>query len=242
MRSTIQSEALRCVSGLSLLAVYLVAFLLPAFVLFSDGSRLDVAGLDPAAATTRLLEPLAWSAVSAAFVGAYGVTREYYYGSMDRTLTSVGFRRAFAGKLVAGVLVALALSVGLFVVWTTGVAVFLSRSGLSLTLTPDGWRLCAGALVGGVLGALIGGAIGWITRNYYVTAVLVLVLPMVGELALLRTVPEVAKFSPGLALAALGVPGYQGRLLEFGPALVVALAWTAGLVAVAWTGGRRRAG
>lgn len=90
MRGTIQSEALRCVSGLSLLAVYLVAFLLPAFVLFSDGSRLDVAGLDSVAGTTRLLEPLAWSAVSAAFVGAYGVTREYYYGSMDRTLTSVG--------------------------------------------------------------------------------------------------------------------------------------------------------
>ena len=60
--------------------------------------------------------------------------------------------------------------------------------------------------------------------------------------ALLRTAPEVAKFSPGLVLAALSVPEYQGHLLEFGPALVVALAWAAGLVAVAWAGGRRRTG
>ncbi|WP_226531480.1 ABC transporter permease [Microbacterium paraoxydans] len=242
MKSAIHSEVLRSVSGLSLLAVYLVALLLPAFVLFSDGSRLDVAGLDSVTATARLLEPLAWSGISAAFVGAYGVTREYYYGSMDRTLTGVGFRRAFGGKLIAGVLVALTLSLGLFVVWSAGVAVFLSVSGLSFAPAPDGWRIYAGAVIGGMLGALIGGSIGWITRNYYATAVIVLVLPMVGELALLRTAPEVARFSPGLVLAALSVPEYQGHLLEFGPALVVALAWAAGLVAVAWAGGRRRTG
>ena len=74
MKDTVRSEALRSVSGSSILAVYLVAVLMPVFVLFSDGSRFDLAGLDPATATALLLEPLAWSAVSAAFVGAYGVT------------------------------------------------------------------------------------------------------------------------------------------------------------------------
>jgi hypothetical protein len=59
------------------------------------------------------------------------------------------------------------------------------------------------------------------------------------ELALLRTAPEVARFSPGLALAALGVPGYQDRLLEFAPALSVGITWTVGLVAVAWVRGHR---
>lgn len=95
MRNAIRSEALRAVSGLSVLPVYLVALLMPVFVLVSDGSRFEFAGVDPGTATGRLLEPLAWSVVSAAFVGAYSVTREYYYGSMDRTLTGVGFRRAF---------------------------------------------------------------------------------------------------------------------------------------------------
>lgn len=240
MKGTIRSEALRSVSGSSILAVYLVAVLMPVFVLFSDGSRFDLVGLDSAAATALLLQPLAWSAISAAFVGAYGVTRECYYGSMDRTLTGVGFPRAFSGKLVAGAVVAVALSVCIFVVWTVGVSVFLSQNGLTLALTVEAWRIYAGAVVGVVLGAFIGGAIGWITRNYYVTAAIVLVLPMAAEFALLRTAPELAKFSPGLALAALSVPGYQDRLLEFAPALGIALAWAVGLVAAAWAMGRRK--
>jgi hypothetical protein len=240
MKETVRSEALRSVSGSSILAVYLVAVLMPVFVLFSDGSRFDLAGVDPAVATALLLEPLAWSAISAAFVGAYGVTRECYYGSMDRTLTGAGFPRAFSGKIVAGAVVAVALSVCIFVVWTVGVSVFLAQNGSTLALTGSAWRIYAGALVGVVLGAFIGGAIGWITRNYYVTAAIILVLPMVVEFALLRTAPELAKFSPGLVLAALGVPGYQDRLLEFVPALCLALAWAAGLVAASWGMGRRK--
>lgn len=241
MRNAIRSEALRAVSGLSVLPVYLVALLMPVFVLVSDGSRFEFAGVDPGTATGRLLEPLAWSVVSAAFVGAYSVTREYYYGSMDRTLTGVGFRRAFGGKLVAAVLAAVALSVCIFVLWTGGISVILIRNGLALALTPESWQLYAGALAGTVLGALIGVSVGWITRNYYLTAGIVLIFPMVVELALVRTAPEVAKFSPGLALAALGVPGYQGRLLEFAPALGVGLVWAAALVVIAWFRGRRGA-
>lgn len=240
MKNTIRSEVLRSVSGFSVLAVYLVALLMPVFVLFSDGARWDLAGLDPAAATALLLEPLGWCAISAAFVGAYGVTRECYYGSLDRTLTAVGFRRAFSGKLVAGVIVAVVLTSCIAVVWTLGVSLLLAREGLALVLAPDAWRLYTGVLAGAVLGSAIGGAIGWITRNYYVTAGIVLVLPMVAEFALLRTAPEVAKFSPGLVLAALSVPGYRDRLPEFAPALGVGLVWTAGLLAVAWVHGRRR--
>lgn len=240
MKRTIRSEVLRSVSGLSVSAVYLVAFLMPVFVLFSDGTRLDVAGVSADAATTRLLEPLAWSAISAAFVAAYGVTREYYYSSMDRTLTGVGFPAAFSGKLVGGALVAIVLSVCVSAVWTAGVSVVLMREGLALAFTQEAWRIYAGALVGAILGAVIGGAIGWIARNYYVTAAVILVLPMVVELALLRTAPDIAKFSPGLVLAALSVPGYQGRLLEFAPALGIGLAWAAGLTVLAWVRERRR--
>lgn len=241
MTNAIRSEVLRAVSGFSVLAVYLVALLMPAFVLVSDGSRFDLVGVDAGTATTRLLEPLAWIAVSAAFVGAYGVTRECYYASLDRTLTAVGFRRAFAAKLVAGVVVAVALSIGIFALWTAGVSILLARNGVAPALTLDAWRIYAGALVGTVLGAVVGGAIGWLTRNYYATAAIILVLPMAVEFALLRTAPEVAKYSPGLALAALGVPGYQGRLLDFLPAFGIGVAWAAALVVIAWVRGRRSA-
>lgn len=239
MSSAIRSEALRAVSGFSVLAVYLVAVLVPVFVLVSDGSRFEVAGVDAETATMRLLEPLAWLPVSAAFVGAYGVTREWYYASMDRTLTGVGFARAFSAKLVAGILVALTLSVCAVVVWTIGVAILLNRDGLALALGEDAWRLCAGAVAGSVLGAPIGASLGWITRNYYASAALILVVPIVVELALLRTAPEVVRFSPGMVLAALSVPGYQDTLLEFWPALGLGLAWSVGLVAAAWIRGRR---
>ena len=241
MRNAIRSELLRAVSGLSVLAVYLVAVLMPAFVLFSDGSRFDLAGVDSSLATSRLLEPLAWSVISAAFVGAYAVTRECYYGSMDRTLTGVGLRRAFWSKLIAAALVAVTLTVCIAVLWTAGVLVVLERNGLAFALTPVAWQVYGGALIGAVLGAFIGVSIGWITRSYYVTAAIVLVLPMVVEFALLRTAPEVAKFSPGLAIAAIGVPGYQDRLLGFAPALTVGVAWTVGLIAVAWLRERRSA-
>lgn len=240
MKNVIRSEALRAASGHSLLAVYLVAVLMPLFVLVSDGSRFEFGGFDAGAVTTRLVEPLAWCAVSAAFIGAYGVTRECYYGSMDRTLAGVGFSRAFVAKSVAGVLVAVALCLCVFVVWTLGVATVLAQNGRALVLTDEAWAIYAGTLVGAVLGAVIGAAIGWISRNYYVTAAIVLVIPMVVEFALLRTAPEIARFSPGMILAALGVPGYQDQLLDFAPALGFALVWCVGVVAVAWLRGRRR--
>lgn len=241
MTNAIRSELLRAVSGFSVLAVYAIALLMPFFVLFSDGSRFDLGGLDSGAATTRLLQPLAWCAISAAFLGAYGVTRETYYGSMDRTLTGIGYPRAFASKLIAGAFVAAVSSVCIFALWTVASAVLLARDGLTLVLTPGAWQTYAGALVGAVLGALIGGAIGWITRNYYLTAAIVLLYPMAVEFALLRSMPEVARFSPGLALAALGVPHFQDQLLEFAPALGVGLAWAVGLIAIAWVRGRRSA-
>ena len=239
MRNAVRSEVLRALSGLSVLAVYLVALLMPAFVLVSDGSRFDFASIDSATATTRLLEPLAWTAVSAAFVGAYGVTREFYYNSMGRTLTGVGFRRAFMGKLVAGALIAVVICAGIFVLWTSGIWALLTLNGVEFVLAPHGWRIYGGALMGAVLGAVIGGSIGWLTRNYYATASIILVLPMAVEFALLRTQPEIAKYSPGLVLAALGVPGFHGQLLEALPALGIGVAWAAGLATIASTRGRR---
>ncbi len=242
MSGIIRSEVLRAVSGFSVLAVYLIALLMPTFVLVSDGSHLDLDGLNAGAATTRLLEPLAWSGVSAAFVGAYAVTREYYYGSMERTLAAVGLSRLFVAKLASGVVVAVGMCACLFPIWTAGAALLLRQDGLSLTLTAEAWGVYAGASAGAVLGAVIGGAVGWICRNYYLAAAILLVYPLAVEFALLRTAPDVARYSPGLVLAAVSVPGYRDVLLTLGPALGVAFIWSICLVVIAWMRRCRRFG
>ncbi|WP_242087614.1 ABC transporter permease [Microbacterium lacticum] len=240
MIAAIRSEALRAVSGLSLWATYVLAIFVPVAVLTSDPSLTDLSGLDDSAATARLLQPLAWSFVTAAFAGAYAVTREWYYASMDRTLTEVGFRRAFWGKMVAGVMAALWITVGVCIGWTVVVLIVLSQEGRTFTLSQPGVQVYAGALIGVVPGALIGGAVGWITRNYYIGAAAVLAFPILIEFALIRTSPDLARFSPGMAIAAIGVPEYQGHLLSSAAGACIALAWTVVLVVAAWFLGRRR--
>lgn len=240
MISVIRSESLRSVSGRSLYAVYILAIFIPVVVLSSDQSLTDLTGLDAGAATAQLLQPLAWSFITAAFAGAYTVTREYYYESMDRTLTELGYLRAFWGKMVAGLIATVALALCTFAIWTGVVFVMLKQAGLALSIDEAGLRIYAGALVGVMLGALVGGAVGWISHNYYLGAAVVLGLPIGVEFALLGTSPEVARFSPGMAIAALSVPGYKDHLLEFAPAAGIAAAWTVGFVLVAWFVGRRR--
>ncbi|MFB4352813.1 ABC transporter permease [Microbacterium sp. LS_15] len=240
MTNVVRSEVLRWLSGTSVVAIYLVAVLMPVFVLLSDGGRLDLAGIDAGAATTRLLGPLAWAGVSAAFVGAYGVTRECYYASLGRTLTGVGFVRVFWGKILAGVVVGLVLVVGLLGAWTVIVGVLLHREGLALSLEGGAWRVYGGAVLGAALGASIGVAIGWIVRNYYLAAGLIILVPLALDFAMLRAVPEVARFSPGLALAALGAPDQQHRMLDFVPALGVSVAWALVLIITAWWAASRR--
>jgi ABC-2 type transport system permease protein len=238
--AAIRSESLRSISGLSLTATYILAIVVPVVVLTSDRSLTDLTGLSDGAATAQLLQPLAWSFIIAAFVGAYTVTREYYYASMDRTLTELGYSRAFWGKMVAGVITSVGLALCTFAIWTVVAFFILKQEGLAVNIDAAGLRIYAGALVGVILGSFIGGAVGWISHNYYIGAAIVLAFPIGVEFALLGSSPEIARFSPGMAIAALGVPEFRDRLLEFGPAAGIAAAWTVGLVLVAWFAGRRR--
>ncbi len=240
MITAIRSELLRSVSGLSLWAVYLLTIMVPVAVFSPNDSLAVIDEADPGMATARLLAPLAWSFVYAGFIGAYAVTREYYYDSMDRTLVELGFLRAFWGKLIAGSIMAMVLAICMFCIWTIVAFFILNQHGLPLTLTAEVWRIYGGALLGVFLGAIIGGAIGWITRNYYLGAIIVLAFPLAIEFAWLGSSPGVAKFSLGLSLAALSVPGFKNELLEMAPAMGIACVWAAGLVVLAWFLGRRR--
>lgn len=240
MTGAIRAELLRAHSGANTLAVLLLAAFIPVIVLTSDDTLGRMTSLDADTAAALTFAPLAWSFVAAAFAGAFGVTREFYYVSMGRTVVLSGFRRTFVGKQIAAVLVGLALTVGVAAAWCGVAAIVLGVNGLALAATTDVVRTVLGALPGAVLGAVMGASIGWIVGNYYAAAAIVLAGPIAFELALLGTAPDVARFLPGLSLAALASPQNHPGLLDPGPALAVAGVWTVLLAAVAWGVGRRR--
>jgi hypothetical protein len=236
----IRAEILRARSGANTLAVLLLAGFIPVIILTSDDTLGRMTSLDAAHAAPLLFAPVAWTFVVAAFAGAFGVTREFYYGSMGRSIVQVGFTRAFLGKGVAAVVVGLVLTAGLVAVWCGVVAVVLAVNGRAFAVPAAAFSTVLGAFPAALLGAVMGASIGWIVGNYYVAAAIVLAGPIAFELALLGTAPDVARFLPGLSLAALASPQNHPGLLAPGAGLAVALAWTFALTVCAWVVGRRR--
>jgi hypothetical protein len=236
----IRAELLRARSGRNTLAVLLFIVFVPFIVLTSDDTLDRVASLDADTATALVLAPLAWSFVAAAFAGAFASTREFYYHSMSRTIALTGFRRAFVAKAFAAVAVALVFSVLGVVVWTGAMAVILGVNGLTLTPTPAAAWTVLGAILGALLGAVMGAGIGWIVANYYAGAAITLAGPLAFEMVALASAPDVARFSPGLALAALASPQDRAGLLSPGLGFLIALGWALALTVVAWFVGRRR--
>lgn len=240
MIGVIRSELLRARSGANTLAVLLLGAFIPVIVLTSEDTLGQMTSMDATTATQRLLAPLAWSFVVAAFAGAFGVTREFYYGSMGRTIAQIGFRRAFLGKGIAAIGVAVALTAGVAAVWCGVAAVVLGVNGLAFSPSFGAARTVLGALPGAVLGAVLGASIGWIVGNYYAAAAIVLAGPIAFERAFLGSASEAARFSPGLSLAALASPSDHPALLEPWAGLAVALGWTLILAAGACVVGYRR--
>ncbi|MCJ1706586.1 ABC transporter permease [Microbacterium sp. VKM Ac-2923] len=240
MIGAMRAEILRARSGFNTLAVLLLAGFVPVIVLTSDDTLGRMTSLDAETAAGLLFAPVAWTFVVAAFAGAFGVTRESYYGSMGRTVVQVGFARAFVGKVLAAMVVGLVLTAGLILLWCGVVAVVLNANGLAFAPSPAVFRTALGALPATALGSVFGAAVGWIVGNYYAAAALVLAGPIALELALLGTAPDVARFLPGLSLAALASPQNHPVLLSPGGGLAVALAWALALTTGAWIVGRRR--
>lgn len=240
MIGAIGSEVLRARSGLSTLAVIVLAVFVPLIILTSDDTLGHITTMDATTATQIALAPIGWSFVAAAFTGAFGVTREFYYVSMNRTVVELGFRRVFVAKALAAVTVGLLLTTGVVAVWSAVVAIVLPLHGIAPVPSAGAAATLVGALPGAVLGSVMGASVGWIVGNYYVAAAVVLAGPLALELALLGTAPEVARFSPGLSLAGLASPQNHPDLLPAGVAGPIAVVWTVALAAAAWAIGRRR--
>src|SRR5204863_21388 len=154
------------------------------------------------------------------------------YHSIDRAALISGPTKVFAAKCLAGLAGGVGIGVLGSAFWTLVVWFVLRVNDLPFQADAGTWVMVVVCVfVCGVAGAL-GAAVGWILRGYYLTSMLVLVVPLVIELPLMLFVAGVGRFLPSGAMAGtMGVP-FEG-LLPAPIALAVLLAWTAVAVVAA---------
>lgn len=197
MREALRSELLKAFSGFWMLAVLSYGLLLP-FIMwrFFGGEARGSLAVAP---------------IAAAFCGCFLVTRDYYYGSIERVVLFNRKENVFVAKLVAGfaggVVTGLTAVVGWALVdaFSAGVAV--------------------GCLIACGLAGVFGAAVGWVLPNYYLATFVALVLPLTVETPLALLYPAVGKFLPSNSFA--GLIGVTPGLLPAGVSVVVALVWIA---------------
>ncbi|SOE01717.1 hypothetical protein SAMN06295924_10112 [Rathayibacter rathayi NCPPB 2980 = VKM Ac-1601] len=227
MLNAIRSETLRSISGLAFLAVLAFAVMIPALLLNSLVGSDVLKALPAPDASARVFSITASSFVVSMFVGSYSVTREYYYGSLDRSRVLFSPRRLFWAKVIASVLTSVALAAVLGVAWVAVSVWLMSEQGVDFIYSFAITRIFVGSLVASALGAIIGHGVGWAVRNYYVACALVLAIPLAAELPLLLNAPDVEKFLPSGAAA--GVTNVAGLdVLPVVAAFAVSLLWAAG--------------
>lgn len=228
MNAAIRAELLRAVSGSAGAAVLAFALLVPLMAVVVAPDVAAGAGTTPAVYSAS-----GASFVTAMFLGSYGVTREYYYASLARSLVVVRRADLLRAKAVAAGVVALALGAVTSVAWIGVTAFIVERSGEPFAPSWDLLPVALGSTVSSALGGVLGSAVGWITRNYYAACALVLGVPFVVELPLVSVAPEIERFLPSGALAGITVPQSLGLLPPMA-ALGCSAVWCALALAVAW--------
>lgn len=210
MHDAIRAEILKARSGLWMLAVLCYGLLLPLLSWQVFGGS--------------LLSSLAACPIAAAFLGCYLVTRDFYYGSIERTVVMNHRENVFVAKLVA------AFVAGAF----TGVVGVVGWRVAALFADYDAWSwpTLAGCVVACALAAVFGAAIGWVLPNYYLATFVALVLPLAVEGPIATLYPEIGRFLPSNAFA--GIVGVTPGMFTGWLSAAIALLW----VAVAVVSGR----
>ncbi|NQX14957.1 hypothetical protein [Rathayibacter sp. VKM Ac-2857] len=228
MSAALRAELLRAVTGSAGAAVLAFALLVPLAVLAIAPH--SSAPTDPTAA---VYSACGASFVTAMFWGSYGVTREFYYGSLGRSLVVTRLVDLFRAKALAAAMTSLALGAVTSTAWIAVTAIVVRSSGESFTPSVDMLPVALGSTVSSALGGVLGSAAGWITRNYYAACGLVLAVPFAVELPLLSAAPEIERLLPAGALA--GITASETlALLPPAAALGVAVGWCAIATTAAW--------
>ncbi|MFS0894804.1 hypothetical protein [Microbacterium sp. 179-I 3D3 NHS] len=239
MPRQLRSDLVKAMSAPTLITLSSLVIVVPVLIVFMTG-LIDRLRFDDAATATQTLLAIGVSgALGCAFYGSYLVTRDEYYRGMDRNFLMAPASIVFASRVIVAAIVGAGLAIVGFLVWSVVTGFILADRGASFVFSPEVAALALGDVVAGAVAAVIGCSVGWVVRNYYVTVVVLLVLPAMVAPLMLDRARDVERFLPVGAVAGLGGVQLDGLLGQVTAGLVL-VGWAALFVAVAWLVLRRR--
>lgn len=236
----LRADLVKAMSAPTLFTLSSLVIATPVLILFMTGLIDSLSFGDAPQATRTLLAIGVAGALGCAFYGSYLVTRDHYYKAMDRNFLMAPAGIVFSSRIIVAGVVGAGLSAIGVSVWIVVTAWVLANHKSNFAFTPELISVAAGSILAGMLAAVIGCSVGWIVRNYYVTVVVLLVLPAIIAPPMLSRLLEVEKFLPVGAVAGLGGVQLGGLLGQVLAALVLA-GWAAVISLIGWLDLRRRA-
>lgn len=227
MNDLIRAELLKLRTTRTLYAYGLVAL---AFVPVSVALAIQTAGTPgagPSLATEEGVRHVMSAAGSGAtlvlLIGILVMAGEFRYSTATSTfLVTPDRRRVVVAKLVASALVGVVLAVAAAILTLTIALPWLAAKDVEMASVVDIGLVLLGAIAGTALNAMVGVGVGSMIRNQTAAIVVALVWVTIVEGLLVSFVPEVGRWLPGGAGAALtGVATAEGGLLPMWGAAIV---------------------
>ena len=238
MRDQLRAELLKARSGRTPAVLLGTNAGLVALGALGEGSllktRLASHATDVATASHTLIQFGIGGLILATLFGAVLVTGEYRDGAIGRSvllarnrdhlLAAKGVVAALAGVLHGLVGVATALATG---------AAVLAHQHQRLVLDRESWIICAGVVAACALAGPWGAFLGWIGRHQLATVAAILVYLLLVEAQILRLLPQLGRFLPGGAQAAIYRDTSNAHLFPAPVAVALFAGWllAAGLLA-----------
>jgi ABC-2 type transport system permease protein len=206
----------------------------------SAGSANAPTSLDDPALLARMVGvSFLWPQLTVVLLGVLAYTQEERHGTITSTrLVEPRPHRVLAAKAGALVLTSAVMAIATLVVSTAAIVALIRTRQGNATLGAEFWQVTAAAFAVLALSGLVGLAVGALVRNQIVAVTATLVWLTAGEHLLIEALPQVARWTPVGATAALLQLGAEatttGTLLNapIGGLLLAGYAAVAGAVAL----------
>ena len=171
----------------------------------STGSTNNPTSLDDPALLARMVGvSFLWPQLTVALLGVLAYTQEERHGTITATrLVEPRPHRVLAAKAGALVLASAVIAIATLVVSTAAIITLIRTRHGNATLGAEFWQVAAAVFAVLALSGLIGLAVGTLVRNQIVAVTATLVWLTAGEHLLIEALPQVARWTPVGATAAL---------------------------------------
>ena len=171
----------------------------------STGSTNNPTSLDDPALLARMVGvSFLWPQLTVALLGVLAYTQEERHGTITATrLVEPRPHRVLAAKAGALVLASAVIAIATLVVSTAAIITLIRTRHGNATLGAEFWQVGAAVFAVLALSGLIGLAVGTLVRNQIVAVTATLVWLTAGEHLLIEALPQVARWTPVGATAAL---------------------------------------